>query len=483
MPVIGNALDMPTVRPWERYREWCEAYKSSLVFLQLPMQPMMVVGSAKVAMDLMEKKSQLYSDRFRCVMFELVGCDFHFSLMPYTPFWRAHRRTFHQHFQPSYVPKYLPLQLQYARRMLGWVRQSPEYTRQHIRRMVTSFIFDITYGKKITGLDDEYVTMAQTALEGISEACIPGIYWVEYLPFLRYIPSWLPGTVSRRLGDKFSPFVLGMRDKPWSEVKAMMDKGTAPPSIAASLIEDNRSKYGKTKEEAEYDLIAKNVAGVTYAAGADTTTSSSQFLMLAMALFPDVQLHARAELDRVVGPSRLPEHDDLQHLPYIRAIVLETLRWMPVAPFAIPHCAMADDTYEGYHIPKGTTLIPNVWAMLRDPEDYSEPDLFNPGRFIGKDGELDPNVRDPTTIVFGFGRRICPGRHVALAMLSIYAASILHVYDITPGLDASGKPIELSTDTMGALIIAPRDVPVGLKPRSQAAEKLISEAAAEYEAI
>lgn len=80
--------------------------------------------------------------------------------------------------------------------------------------------------------------------------------------------------------------------------------------------------------------------------------------MVAMASFPDVQKKAQAELDRVVGPHRLPDFEDLKSLTYIRAIVMETLRWLPVNPFGIPHTTTADDEYKGYHIPKGAMCIP-----------------------------------------------------------------------------------------------------------------------------
>ena len=77
-----------------------------------------------------------------------------------------------------------------------------------------------------------------------------------------------------------------------------------------------------------------------------------------MALFPEAQKKAQAELDKVVGPHRLPNFSDIPKMPYIRAVVMETMRWMPVTPFGVPHSAIADDTYKGYHIPKGTCLIP-----------------------------------------------------------------------------------------------------------------------------
>ena len=76
-----------------------------------------------------------------------------------------------------------------------------------------------------------------------------------------------------------------------------------------------------------------------------------------MALYPDVQRRAQDELDRVVGSDRLPEFDDLDNMPYIRATVMEAMRWMPVTPFGVPHAVMEDDLYKGYYIPHGCVVI------------------------------------------------------------------------------------------------------------------------------
>lgn len=84
------------------------------------------------------------------------------------------------------------------------------------------------------------------------------------------------------------------------------------------------------------------------------TTSVVKSILLAMALFPEVQRKAQSELDIVVGPHRLPEFSDLDSLPYIRAVVMEAWRWMPIAPLGFPRGASEEDTYKGYRIPKGT---------------------------------------------------------------------------------------------------------------------------------
>ncbi len=82
-----------------------------------------------------------------------------------------------------------------------------------------------------------------------------------------------------------------------------------------------------------------------------------------MSLNPDILKKAQAELDTVVGPSRLPDWDDRASLPYVTAIVKESLRWQNVLPLSVPHCTTSDDELHGYFIPAGTVLIANTWYV------------------------------------------------------------------------------------------------------------------------
>ncbi len=86
-----------------------------------------------------------------------------------------------------------------------------------------------------------------------------------------------------------------------------------------------------------------------------------QTFFLAMALYPEAQRKAQAELDAIIGPDRLPEFADQDSLPYIHAIVKECLRWQNVFTLGLPHRLMEDDEYKGYYIPKGSIVLGNVW--------------------------------------------------------------------------------------------------------------------------
>jgi cytochrome P450 len=100
--------------------------------------------------------------------------------------------------------------------------------------------------------------------------------------------------------------------------------------------------------------------------GSDTTSSTLYGFIQAMMVWPEVQKRAQEEIERVVGSDRLPVIDDYQNLPYIRCCVKETLRWMPTVIMGVPHAVVKDDSYNGWFIPKGATVINNVWCVRKD---------------------------------------------------------------------------------------------------------------------
>ena len=172
--------------------------------------------------------------------------------------------------------------------------------------------------------------------------------------------------------------------------------------------------------------------------------------MVAMLAYPETQARAHAELDAVVGRARMPNFADLPHLPYIRAMVKEVLRWRPVGPLAVPHRVIEDDWYEGMFIPKGTICIPNIWQLNRDSELFGEnTEHFIPGRYLDASGDIAPgmsDIKENGHFSYGFGRRNCVGRHMADNSLFIYIAVLLWATKIDRKKDASGRFLPLDVD-------------------------------------
>ncbi|KIJ47084.1 hypothetical protein M422DRAFT_164403, partial [Sphaerobolus stellatus SS14] len=163
---------------------------------------------------------------------------------------------------------------------------------------------------------------------------------------------------------------------------------------------------------------------------------------------------------------------DMDTLPYVMGVCKETLRWHTLLPSGLPHVASEDAVVQGYFIPKGTIIIGNAWALLHNETDFGpNPDKFDPERY------LISGVRDPgNTGAFGFGRRICPGRYMAINSVFLAIASILQVFEISKARDESGKEISIDTEfTSGFFSHAP-EFECTIRPRSSIAEELIGRA-------
>ena len=182
-------------------------------------------------------------------------------------------------------------------------------------------------------------------------------------------------------------------------------------------------------------------------AGAETTSSMIQSFFKVMAMNPAAQKAAQDELDLIVGPSRLPTWEDEANLPYLRALIKEVHRWAPIASLSVPHATSEEDNDQGYHVPKGTVVFPNITSIHRDPDVYREPELFAPERFLGHDlsaiaSAKHPDFRKRDHCHYGFGRRLCQGIHVAEASLYIVVARVLWGFKILP--EEGEPPLDLA---------------------------------------
>ncbi|KIJ33701.1 hypothetical protein M422DRAFT_264318 [Sphaerobolus stellatus SS14] len=306
---------------------------------------------------------------------------------------------------------------------------------------------------------------------------------------MKHIPDWLPGTSFKRLARQWCQNATAMNDLPYEYAKAQVATGTHEPSFVSAHLDDLVAKDKLTPEAEE---VVKNAAGIVFAGGSDTasyyipfffmpsdrpnrsaqTVLQMTLFILAMALFPDVQRKAQRELDSVLGGIRFVEFEDEPELPYISAVVRETLRWHPLLPQSVAHAALEEDVVGEYYIPKGSIVVGNTWRLLHDQDDFGpQPDQFMPERFLNKTARRDPEV----TGAFGYGRRICPGRHMAQNLLFIEIASILQNFEISGPLDANGKEQPLVYKMTSGFFSHPVDMELSIRPRSEAAVKLIEE--------
>ncbi|GJE84150.1 cytochrome P450 [Phanerochaete sordida] len=474
LPVLGNKYDIPEKYEWLAYERWGREFGSDVIYLNFVGTPVIVLNSMQAINDLLEKRSAIYSDRPVTVMaYELVGIDRNFGFIPYGDVWREHRRLFHQYFRLDMVPHYHARMLKHTKDLLRLLLATPNDLMRHLRFVAGASILSISYGIDVDPEHDHYVEVADEAIHALAVTGNAGSYLVDYLPILKYVPSWFPGAKFKRDAAVWREKTGLMISEPFEYAKRQMEEGKGLDCVTAVML----AAIGENEDRARHEKNIAQVLSVSYIGGADTTVSALATFVLAMMMYPDIQRTAQAQLDRVVGPNRLPSIEEKDSLPYVTAVLMEALRWRPVIPLAVPHKVTQDDEYKGYHIPKGSIVIGNVWAVLHDETRYPNPDVFDPTRFLTPDGQLDKSAPDPTEACFGFGRRICAGRYFALDAVWTSIACILSTLDIAKPLDAAGKPVEPSGEYTTGLLSHPVPFDVSFKARSKTAEALIQDTA------
>lgn len=466
LPIVGNILDMPRTRPWLTFTEWGKKY-GDISHVEVLGQHTIVLNSFKTAMDMLDKKSSIYSDRPVLQMAgELVGWKHILAFTPYGDRFRRYRKILYRAIGSRAVfDIYHPVEEIETHRFLKRVLTKPDQLEEHVRLTAGAIILRISYGYEVKENNDPFVDLADRAMEEFSRATAHGAFMVDIVPSLAKVPEWFPGAGFKRLAREWHENVEEMVTAPYNFVKDQMAAGIAPKSFTSALLE------GSTLTSEEND-VARWSAVSLYGGGSDTTVSAIYSFFLAMTLFPDVQKKAQAEIDAVVGPDRLPSLADRASLPYIEALAKEVLRWNVVVPIGFPHRVTEDDVHDGYYIPKGSIIIPNQRFMLHNPETYANPSQFNPERFLENDGKR--SEVEPRTICFGFGRRICPGILLTEASIWISAAMSLAVFDISKVVENS---VEITPEiyTSSLTISHPKPFKCSIRARSEKAIALIQQ--------
>ncbi|RDB29405.1 hypothetical protein Hypma_016002 [Hypsizygus marmoreus] len=457
---------MPVKKPWITYTRWAKRY-GGIVHLRDYSQHVVLVNTREDAIALFEKRSHVYSDRPSLPMLELMGWDFNTGLMPYGDRWRRHRRLFHQNFRKDAALAFQPTQTQKTHEFLVNMLSSPDNYAMHTRTIAAAIVMSTIYDHEIAPTNDRFVTAAEQAVTKLSEAFFPGAAAVNALPILRHLPAWFPGAGFQRFAKGCKVYTNEMREVPFNFVKENMASGVPTQALAAKLLARNDALGGSAVGEDDI----KGVAATAFAAGADTTVSALGSFFYAMLCNPRAQKRGQEEIDAVIGKHRLPQYGDRSSLPYVEAIYREIMRWRPVTPLGVAHSTSEDDIYNGYFIPKGTVVLANIWAMTRDEERYPQPDLFLPERFLDADGNLND---DSTVLTFGFGRRICVGRHMASATVWLMIANVLATFDIAKAKDENGVEIPVNDDYSDGLICHKLPYRCSVTVRSEEAQRLIN---------
>ncbi|KAK6259732.1 hypothetical protein SCA6_014206 [Theobroma cacao] len=294
--------------------------------------------------------------------------------------------------------------------------------------------------------DGENDKEAQRAMKLIKEfSYLLGVTALsEVVPFLKWIDFWGHQVKSmKRISKEMDSLIESWVDEhKLRRFKIGAKNNQDFIDVLLSAIEDD-SMFGHTRE-----TIIKATVTVLISAGSDSTSRTLTWILSNLMNNRNAMKRAQEELDLKIGRDRWVEDCDIEKLVYLQAIIKETFRLYPAAPLSVPHQAMEYCRISGYHIPKGTRLFVNVWKLQRDPRIWSNPEEFEPERFLTSYQNVDILGQHFELIPFGSGRRSCPGMSWALQVIRLTIARLLQGFDLATPLNA---PVDMTEEPGGTM--------------------------------
>nr|XP_029152990.1 cytochrome P450 CYP736A12 isoform X2 [Arachis hypogaea] len=277
----------------------------------------------------------------------------------------------------------------------------------------------MVFGKKYDDKDLDEKGFKSVIQEGMQLAATPNIG--DYIPYIGKLD--LQGLTRRMkaVGKKFDEFFEKVIDDHLQSSENREDKVKDFVDVMLGFL---------GTEESEYRLERPNIKAILLdmmLASTDTSAAAIEWALSELIKHPRVTKNLQMELESVVGIKRVVEESDLDKLEYLDMVIKETIRIHPVGPLLIPHQSMEDCNVGDFFIPKKSRVIINAWAIMRDPSAWIKPEEFWPERFERID--VDFRGRNFRFIPFGSGRRGCPGLQLALTIVRLVVAQLVHCFD------------------------------------------------------
>ncbi|XP_047319097.1 geraniol 8-hydroxylase-like isoform X1 [Impatiens glandulifera] len=424
LPIIGNFFQLGNM-PHRSLTRLAQTY-GPIMSIKLGQMTTIVISSPTMAQEVMQKQDTSFSNKF--IPDAVRACDAHKLSIIFQPIndrWRNLRRLSYTHIFSSRVLD----STQHDRRRK--VEELLTYIRKCCHEGKTVNVGRAAFRTSLNVLSNTLfsVDLADSEMDGsrdfkelvlniMLEAGKPNM--VDYFPALRAIdPQRIRGRMSLYF-LKLSTLFGQMIDKKMVMKTFLKD---IPKNDAMDVL--LKISQEDTNEINKDQLV--QMCMDFFVAGTDTTSSTLEWAMTEILRHPTCMKNAKNELKRIVCDGKQVEESDIDKLPYLQAIIKETMRMHPPAPFLIPRQVYTEIDLCGYTIPKGAQVLVNVWAIGRDPGIWESPMEFKPERFI--DSKIDLRGQDFELIPFGAGRRICPGLSMAMRILLTMLGSLINSFD------------------------------------------------------
>uniref|UniRef100_A0A3P9Q6I8 Cytochrome P450, family 17, subfamily A, polypeptide 1 n=1 Tax=Poecilia reticulata TaxID=8081 RepID=A0A3P9Q6I8_POERE len=422
LPLIGSLLSLRSQHPPHVLFKELQKKYGQTYSLTMGSHRVVIVNQHVHAKEILLKKGKIFAGRPRTVTTDILtrdGKDIAFG--DYSPAWRFHRKIVHG-----------------ALCMFG---EGSATIERMICAEAQSLCSTVSEAAALGLALDLAPELTRAVTNVVCSLCFNSSYArgdPEFEGMLRYSQGIVDTVAKDSLVDIF-PWLQVSRCQHYSD-NVQRDLLDALLRAKRSADNNNTADVDKATAGLSDDHLLMTVGDI-FGAGVETTTTVLKWAVTYLIHHPDVQRRIQDELDTKIGADRSPRLRDRGSLPYLEATIREVLRIRPVAPLFIPHVALSDASIGDFKVKKGTRVIINLWSLHHDEKEWSNPEHFDPGRFLDSEG-TGLTIPSSSYLPFGTGIRVCLGEALAKMELFLFLSWILQRFTLSVPPDHSLPSLE-----------------------------------------
>nr|XP_006131369.1 cytochrome P450 1B1 [Pelodiscus sinensis]XP_014433125.1 cytochrome P450 1B1 [Pelodiscus sinensis] len=463
-PLIGNAAQLGSA-PHLAFARLARTY-GAVFQLRLGSRAVVVLNGERAIRGALIRQGAAFAGRPRFASFQLVSGGRSLAFGGYSELWKLQRRLAHSTVRAFSTACPAPRRL-LEQHLLGEARALVRLLvrgsaggafvdpARSLVVAVANVMSALCFGRRYRHGDAEFLRLVGRN-EQFGRTVGAGSL-VDVLPWLQRFPNPVRAAYRafRQLNRDFYGFVRG---------KFLQHRGSLRPGAAPRDMMDAFIRLQQQQPRLPLEHVPATVTDI-FGASQDTLSTALQWLLIFLIRYPKVQVKMQEEVDRVVGRDRLPCAEDQPHLSYVVAFLYESMRFSSFVPVTIPHATTVDTSIMGYFIPKDTVVFINQWSVNHDPAKWSNPEDFEPTRFLDENGLINKDLTS-NVMIFSLGKRRCIGEELSKMQLFLFTSILVHQcnfianpnedskMDFTYGLTIKPKPFTVNVtlrDTMDLL--------------------------------
>nr|AID69233.1 cinnamate 4-hydroxylase [Garcinia mangostana] len=433
IPVFGNWLEVGDDLNHRNLTELAKKF-GQIFLLRMGQRNLVVVSSPELAKDVLHTQGVEFGSRTRNVVFDIFtgeGQDMVFTV--YGEHWRKMRRIMTVPFFTNKVVQQYRFGWEYeAAQVVEDVRKNPDAAtkgivlRKRLQLMMYNNMYRIMFDRRFESEDDPLFNKLK-ALNG-ERSRLAQSFEYNYGDFIPILRPFLRGylkickEVKERRLQLFKDYFVEERKK-LASTKSMSNESL---KCAIDHILDAQQKGEINEDNVLYSLKISTLLQLR------STLWSIEWGIAELVNHPEIQKKLHHELDTILGPGNQITEPDTQKLPYLQAVIKETLRLRMAIPLLVPHMNLNDAKLGGYDIPAESKILVNAWWLANNPANWKNPEEFRPERFLEEESKVEANGNDYKYLPFGVGRRSCPGIILALPILGITIGRLVQNFELLP---------------------------------------------------